>query len=85
MLKYRWLELDFYIPELNLAIEFNGEKYHSEEYIWKTRHMHANVYHQYKLDECKKKNIDLHYIWESDIMNKKYSLEDKLKEIFKEI
>lgn len=33
---------------------------------------------------CQEKGIKLVYIWERDIINKKYTLEDKLKTIFGE-
>jgi len=52
-------ELDFYFPEFNLGIEFNGIWWHNE--INK-----PNDYHKKKYEICKKKNIKLIQIWESD-------------------
>ena len=57
-------ELDIYIPEKNLAIEFNGIYWHSEEYRDKNYH-----YDKYKL--CQDNGIKLLTIWEDDWNNKK--------------
>lgn len=54
------LELDFYLPEHNLAIEFNGLVWHSEEF-GKDRHYHAN-----KTSLCKAAGVRLVHIWEDD-------------------
>jgi len=52
-------ELDIYLPELNLAFEFNGVYWHNE--LNKT-----NDYHRMKSDMCDEKNIQLIHIWEDD-------------------
>lgn len=50
------LELDFYIPSLNLAIEYNGVYYHSFDKVptakQKNKHFH-------KFNECQKSGIEL--------------------------
>ena len=43
-------ELDIVIPELKLAIEFNGDYWHSKKFK-------ADNYHQMKIDMCKEKRI----------------------------
>ena len=50
-------ELDIYIPDKKLAIEFNGNYWHSD--IFKDRY-----YHQNKTIECAKKGIQLIHIFE---------------------
>lgn len=50
-------ELDIYLPELKLAIEFNGLFWHSEDKVGKK-------YHYDKYIECKNKDIALYTIWE---------------------
>jgi hypothetical protein len=54
-------ELDFYFPQYNLAIEFDGLYYHAEHSGKKTRHYHENKYLQ-----CKKLNIQLLTIFEDE-------------------
>lgn len=58
------LEVDFYLPEFNLAIECNGEYWHSEG---KGR---GEFYHLNKLNLCKEKDIDLIQFWGGEIINK---------------
>lgn len=43
------LELDCYMPDLNLAVEFNGEYYHRDEYIEEKRGMPGEQSHHLKL------------------------------------
>ncbi len=50
-------ELDIYIPDKSLAIEFNGDYWHSEEY--KPRNYHID-----KTNLCKDKGIQLIHIFE---------------------
>jgi len=52
-------ELDIYLPELNLAFEFNGIYWHSELYKDKT-------YHKTKTILCENNNVELIHIWEDD-------------------
>ena len=57
-------ELDIYLPELNLAFEFNGLYWHSELYK-------PNNYHKLKTNLCNKKGIQLIHVWEDDWIYKK--------------
>ena len=52
-------ELDIYLPELNLAIEYNGLYWHSSDQKDKN-------YHKMKSDLCKEKGIHLIHIFEDD-------------------
>lgn len=59
------LQLDFYIPEKKLAIEFNGNYYHS---------MNAGInkdYHLNKTRLCQEKGIQLIHIFEYEWISKK--------------
>lgn len=56
-------ELDIYLPNDNLAFEFNGLYWHSEEYK-------DNNFHKNKTDECKSIGINLMHIWEDDWLYK---------------
>lgn len=61
----RTKELDVYIPELNLAIEYNGAYYHSVEFNSKFKD-----YHQKKYNICKEHSINLIHIFEFENLNK---------------
>ena len=56
-------ELDIYLPELNLAFEFNGTYWHNELYK-------SKKYHKEKSDLCDKLNIQLIHIYEDDWLYK---------------
>lgn len=65
-------ELDFYFPEKNLAIEFNGCWFHSDNFKPKNYHMN-------KWKECREKGIQLISIWEDDWNFKKDIVKSILK------
>ena len=68
------LELDIYIPERNLAIEFNGLYWHS------TLRNNTNIrYHQNKSKLCQEKGIRLIHIYEDEWNN------EHKREIIKDI
>ena len=72
-------ELDFYIPEKKLAIEFNGDYFHSE--LFKDKY-----YHQNKTIECAKQGIRLihifEYEWRNEVTHQK--LQNMINDIFSE-
>jgi len=57
-------EIDIYLPEINLAFEFNGVYWHSE--LYKDRN-----YHMDKSKRCWDRGIQLIHIWEDDWTYKK--------------
>lgn len=57
-------ELDIYISNKNLAIEFNGVHWHDENHVDKN-------YHLTKTNMCNKKGIDLIHVFEDDWLYKK--------------
>lgn len=69
-------ELDIIIPELYLAIEFNGVYYHSVE---------AGTplgYHLMKTELCEQQNYRLIHIWEDEWNNNKNEIKERLKSVF---
>lgn len=72
------LELDFFIPSKNIAIEFNGIIWHSELFGKKDKNYHLN-----KTKECEFKNIKLIHIFEDEWVNKQYIVKNRLKHILK--
>ena len=53
------LEIDIYLPKLNIGFEFNGIYWHSDERL-------DNNYHLNKTNYFKEKNIRIIHIWEDD-------------------
>lgn len=91
-------ELDIYIPELNLAFEFNGtywhadpRKYHENDVIGHKNQLAKEIWKKDndKLLKCKENNINLIVIWELDFKNAedliKASIEISKKGLFSEI
>lgn len=56
------MELDAYIPELKIAIKFNGNYWHSTKHV-------DRLYHQNKTINCAKKGIQLIHIFEYEWLN----------------
>ena len=67
-------ELDIYLPSHNLAIEFNGLYWHSEE------SGKASDYHLSKHAACAERGIQLLTIWEDDWRDRRPIVERMLKE-----
>ena len=68
------MELDIYIPSKNVAIEYDGIRWHSEEF-GKERNYHLN-----KTDLCLEKGIYLIHVFEDEWLNDS----DGIKRLFKE-
>lgn len=67
-------EIDIYIPELNLAFEFNGIYWHSELGGNKNKSYHLN-----KTNECENLGIRLIHIFEDEWRNKQDIVKSKLR------
>lgn len=69
----QYLEVDIYLPDLKLGIEFDGRFYHTDEVISRTRKgfTSAKEYHDYKDYACMQLGIGLYHIAEQDYMNDK--------------
>ena len=65
-------ELDIYIPEKKIAIEFNGYRWHSDKYKPKK-------YHVDKYKKCEANGIQLISIWEDWMMYKPVIVESIIK------
>lgn len=68
-------ELDFYIPEKDIAIEFNGIYWHGE-----TNGKGRN-YHLDKTEACEERGVQLIHIFETEWVNKKDIVKRRLKHI----
>jgi hypothetical protein len=65
-------ELDIYLPDDNLAIEFNGVYWHTEDRVGKKYH-----YDKWRL--CKDKGVQLLQIWEDDWAFNREVVENTIK------
>lgn len=68
-------ELDVYIPSKNIAIEFNGNLWHSEKYG------KDKEYHLDKLEECNKQGVKLLQIFEDEYEEHKSIVLSKIRHI----
>jgi len=68
-------ELDIFIPSKNIAIEFDGLYWHSEE------QGKDKFYHLNKTLECEKQNIQLIHIFEDEWLFKQDIVKSRLKQI----
>ena len=66
-------ELDIYIPEKKLAIEYNGLRWHSEQFK-----NNARNYHIEKTNKCIKQGIRLIHIFEDEWRNKQELVKSRL-------
>lgn len=63
-------ELDVYFPKLKLAIEFNGDYWHSDKFLVPNHGMTAVEYHRNKFDLSFEKGVFIAFVWECDWLNK---------------
>lgn len=68
----KFIELDVFIPDKNLAIEYNGLYWHSEKFKPKDYHLH-------KLEVCNENNINLIQIFEDEWLIKYNIVKSRLK------
>lgn len=69
-------ELDIFIPSKNIAIEFNGNKFHTEWFGGKTRQYHLD-----KTKLCNEKNVKLIHIFEDEYHNTREIVLNKISHI----
>ena len=73
------MELDVYLPELKLALEYNGDYWH------KIREKDQPGYHENKRKLCNDKGIKLVEIWEKDWKKDNKNIKAKIATILEEI
>ena len=65
-------ELDIYLPGKNVAIEYNGLYWHSEQYV-------PSTYHRMKSDMCKERGVHLIHVFEDDWIYKREIIQSVIK------
>ena len=81
-------ELDVWVPELKIAIEYDGLAYHSIEHLLADENRNwteaqAIKFHLWKTEECMKRGIRLIHIFEDEWIQHREIVEDKLMAVFK--
>ena len=76
-------ELDILIPSINLAFEFNGDYWHSDEMVRKSkpRFSSSRQFDDFKKRECEKHGVKLFFIWEKQWVNNYEKTVDRIKKI----
>ena len=64
--KHMMSELDIYIPELGLAVEYDGDYWHSDEIMMRNKGMTNEEAHEIKKELCSQAGIELIFISEHD-------------------
>lgn len=72
------MEIDIYLPDLNIGFEFNGIWWHSDKYK-------ESNYHINKTNFFKSRKIRIIHIWEDDWINKKEIIQSQLLYFIKKI
>ena len=67
-------ELDVYLPDLNLAVEYNGLWFHSSLFL-------PDNYHRDKTEECQRQGVRLIHVFEDDWMYRRAIMEDILRTV----
>jgi len=74
-------EIDVYVPSLRIGFEFNGDYWHSDEVILKTRGISSEEFDLLKLEEAKKSGVDLYFVKEFDWINNRKIAESRVKTV----
>lgn len=71
--------IDVYIPQLRIGFEYNGEYWHSDEVIKHNYNKTSYQFHEERVEELKKQEIKLMYVWEDDWNNNYANVEIAIK------
>lgn len=74
-------EVDVYLPELSLAVEFNGTYWHSDEHLVRSKGVTAEEYHGEKKRRCLEKGVTLLFAWEDDWITRREEVEAALERV----
>lgn len=74
-------EIDIFIPALKLGLEVNGNFWHSNEFILKTKSITSFEFHSLKRNTALVKGIKLYFVWQHDWELHKEIIERSLKNL----
>jgi hypothetical protein len=75
-------EIDIYLPEFKIGIEFNGVYWHQEQ-VLRGYGKNGKTYHLDKTEEAEMLGVQLIHIYEDDWLYKKNIVKERLKSILK--
>lgn len=73
-------ELDIVIKSLNIAIEYNGDYWHSDDVIRQCKDLSAFEYHEQKFKGAEKKGYKLFFVWENDWEKNQNFVKESIKQ-----
>lgn len=74
-------EIDIYFPKQKIAIEFNGDYWHSDKVMEDKYGINAYSYHKERHMKAKELGITLIYVWESDWLHRREKVEKNIKSL----
>lgn len=72
-------KVDIFIPELNLAIDYNGDYWHSDSILMDNSKVTAFFHHKERVETLKDEGVKLIFIWSSDWVKKKEEILNLIK------
>lgn len=63
--------MDIVLPDYHVAIEFNGNYWHSDKFMLENHNMTASEYHNMKYLMTKEQGYELLFVWEFDWYDEK--------------
>lgn len=74
-------EVDIFLPTLDVALEFNGAYWHSEERIWDRYRTTPHLYHLEKQARCGEQGVTLGFVWEQSWRHDWLTVMDMVSEL----
>lgn len=71
--------VDIYIPELKIAIDYNGDYWHSDAVLKNNSNTTAFFHHKERVETLKDEGVKLIYVWSSDWTKKRDGVINALK------
>lgn len=76
-------QLDIIIPNEKIAIEFNGNYWHSDKFMLKNHNLTAKEYHNMKYLMAKEQGYELLFVWEYDWYEEPENIINAIKQFIK--
>lgn len=74
-------ELDIYVPDREVAVEFNGDFWHSDEQLRERSGKGSRQYHLEKYTLCEQQGIVLGFVWEQNWLHDWLTVVDALSDL----